>query len=1121
MSPKSSKRSCPYRRLFSALFLLCAACLPSTLARAANPCAPPSFNSAPFIRFTGLSGPSSIITADFNRDGRGDLAVTTQTNNGRIAILLGAGDGTFLPPTFVTARDSSFPVLSSIEFLVTGDFNSDGRPDLAVSWNADEISVLLGNGDGTFGGPSRLVGGGTGPTMLNTADLNGDGKLDLVLSNANSANLSVFLGTGAGTFAAPKLIPTANTPDATAVGDFNGDGKMDLAVSGGRASILLGDGTGSFSAPTHFETAYSSYTVAAADFNGDGKIDLVFGHVFFNQITVVFGTGTGTFTGRLDIDAGKDARYVSTGDFNRDGKADILVANRESDDVSILLGDGAGHFGNPASFVVGFGPVQVAAGDFNGDGETDVATVNIFGSNVTILLGKAGGAFASASSLGGPSFQGVYTVAAGDFNADGKQDIAGTDFGNKQIWTMPGDGTGRFGARVSTPTSNKPYSITAAQFDGDGKLDLVILEFGSSGIDNYVSVFLPNGDGTFRQQTSINAGSSLSRLIVADFNNDGKTDVAVTKNSDAKVAILLGDGAGGLSSPNSFDVGSSPEELTAADFNNDGKTDLAVGINAFNSVSILLGDGAGGFASPLPVNVRDSVSVAAGDFNADGKQDLAVVKDFGNELVILTGNGNGTFQEQSRQSILSLPYTIRTGDYNGDGATDLVITLLSGDDVVVIYQGDGAGNFAGPFSFNAGATPRFTANGDLNGDGKQDLLVGGVTVVPLLNTLGTGTPTVQLCPSNYSVSEGVRSFQVLVSRGGDTSAAAAVAYTTQNNTALDTSDYTTAVGTLRFAPGEVSKNFTLFINDDAYAEPVEFFFVRLTEATGMRLGQPASQFVSITDNETSPGPNPVTPEGFNPSYFVRQHYVDFLNREPDSSGLAFWTGELNSCGTNVQCAEVKRINVSAAFFLSIEFQETGYLVYRTYKSAYGDATSSNVAGTVPVIRLREFLADTQQIGQGVVVNVGDWQAQLEANKNSYVLDFVGRQRFLDAFPATMTGAEFVAKLDQNAGQVLSSAEKAQLVSSLGPTPADASKRAAALRQVAENVSLRQREFNRAFVLMEYFGYLRRNPDDAPDADFGGWKFWLDKLNQFNGDYVQAEMVKAFISSDEYRRRFGQ
>jgi hypothetical protein len=205
----------------------------------------------------------------------------------------------------------------------------------------------------------------------------------------------------------------------------------------------------------------------------------------------------------------------------------------------------------------------------------------------------------------------------------------------------------------------------------------------------------------------------------------------------------------------------------------------------------------------------------------------------------------------------------------------------------------------------------------------------------------------------------------------------------------------------------------------------------------------------------------------------------------------------------------------------IEFQETGYLAYRTYKAAYGDATSPGVPGTVPVIRLREFLTDAQRMGQNVRVGIGNWQQQLEDNKNAYALEFVQRARFLAAFPTTMTAEEFVTKLGQNTDAALSPEEKAALISALGSTPADASKRAQVLRSVAEDADLRRAELNRAFVLMQYYGYMRRNPDDPQDTNFGGWRFWLDKLDKFNGNFVQAEMVKAFISSIEYRQRFGQ
>jgi hypothetical protein len=215
---------------------------------------------------------------------------------------------------------------------------------------------------------------------------------------------------------------------------------------------------------------------------------------------------------------------------------------------------------------------------------------------------------------------------------------------------------------------------------------------------------------------------------------------------------------------------------------------------------------------------------------------------------------------------------------------------------------------------------------------------------------------------------------------------------------------------------------------------------------------------------------------------------------------------------------VTRINVSAAFFLSIEFQQTGYLVYRTYEAAYGDLDNGNAP--VPLTR-SEFLPDTQTIGSGVIVNQGDWQTQLETNKQNYFASFVTRDRFLQKYPANMTAQDFVNALYQNAGIGQNSgANRTAALNELGSSPADNTARAHALRLVAEDPMMVQQEFNKAFVLMEYFGYLQRNPNDAPDGNWNGYNFWLGKLNQFNGNFIQAEMVKAFLSSDEYRHRFG-
>ena len=313
-------------------------------------------------------------------------------------------------------------------------------------------------------------------------------------------------------------------------------------------------------------------------------------------------------------------------------------------------------------------------------------------------------------------------------------------------------------------------------------------------------------------------------------------------------------------------------------------------------------------------------------------------------------------------------------------------------------------------------------------------------------------------------------------------------------------------------PAKLRRCISIPIVDDVYAEGNESFTITLSNAIGATLGTPATATLTIADNDTANGTtNPIDGAGF----FVRQHYVDFLNREPDTDGLNFWTNQITQCGTDAQCIEIKRINVSAAFFLSIEFQETGYLVYRMYKSAFGNLTGAPVP-----VRFNEFLRATQQIGKGVEVGIGNWQSQLELNTRTFALDYVQRPEFLAAFPASLTADQFVTQLNTNAGGVLSVTEKANLVGVLGTTPTDVAKRAWVLRSVAEDPDLKNAEFNKAFVLMQYFGYLRRDPNAAPNTDFSGYNFWLDKLNQFNGNFVNAEMVKAFLVSGEFRQRFG-
>jgi hypothetical protein len=269
-----------------------------------------------------------------------------------------------------------------------------------------------------------------------------------------------------------------------------------------------------------------------------------------------------------------------------------------------------------------------------------------------------------------------------------------------------------------------------------------------------------------------------------------------------------------------------------------------------------------------------------------------------------------------------------------------------------------------------------------------------------------------------------------------------------------------------------------------------------------------------------PGTN--TPITINDSdFFVSQQYTDFLSRFPDQSGFDFWVNQISSCNGNATCIAGQRDNTSGAFFLSIEFQETGYLVERMYKVAYGDSIGTSTFGgthqlSVPIVRRSEFLLDSLQISNGVIIGQPGAQALLEANKVAFANDFVGRSRFTTAYPGSMTAAQFVDALNANSGNALDSTQRNNMVNQL---TAGTLTRAQAVRQIAEDGDLNNTEKNKAFVLMQYLGYLRRDPNSGQDTDYTGYDFWLQKLNQHGGDFHAAQMVRSFIVSGEYLGRF--
>jgi Calx-beta domain/Beta-propeller repeat len=406
-------------------------------------------------------------------------------------------------------------------------------------------------------------------------------------------------------------------------------------------------------------------------------------------------------------------------------------------------------------------------------------------------------------------------------------------------------------------------------------------------------------------------------------------------------------------------------------------------------------------------------------------------------------------------------------------------------------------------------------------------LAGDAFVLKLSNAASGPASQLQFTTTTPTVQEDMTFVTLTVQRTGDTSGPVTVDYATADGTASERSDYTTAVGTLRFAAGETAKTIDVLVNEDSKVEGAESFTVSLSNPTGGATLSclTATATIQITDDAAEPTSNVID----DPTIFVGQHYHDFLNRQADPTGLAFWIAQITSCGANAACVDNKRTNVSQAFFLSIEFQQTGFLVFRFYKASFTDSA----ARPRGMPRYREFLRDTQEIGRGVVVGAPGWEALLEANKQEFARRWVQRPEFIAQFPESMTFDDYVAKLAANSGVTLTPTEINILFEGWSNT---VDGRAATLRRVIELGSVYNKQFNPAFVLSQYIGYLRRNPNDAPEPalNYTGFDFWLAKLDQFSlpGEDVRdpltaqrrvqrAEMVRAFIISDEYRHRFGQ
>jgi hypothetical protein len=698
----------------------------------------PSFAAAQSLSFAARrdvlvgESPQGIAAGDFNRDGRRDLAVANDVSNS-VTIALATADGAYqpLPPIAVGMNPRSVAV---------GRFNGDAIDDLAVAeFGGASVSILLGAGNGTFAAAATLAVG-VNPASVAIGNFNNDAIVDLAVANSGSHTVAVLFGQGNGTFGAGPVLAAGLNPTFVTVGQFNGDAAADIAVANagsGNISVMMGNGDGTFQSTQTFATGQDPRAIARSDFNRDGRTDLAVANLTAGSVAILLGSAASTFVsgGPVIVDG---ASGVAAADLNGDSAPDLLVAMGRSTTVAVALGDGAGGFGPVTQYGAGTNPTAVIADDMNGDNRADVTTVNMGSDTVSVLLGTGNGTLRTTPSYAAPG--GPVFVAVGDFNHDSIRDLATSNYDAGTIAVLRGNANGTHGAPTIYAVGPIPWAMVATDFDGDSHLDLAV---GLAGAD-YVAVLRGNADGTFNPPVNYTVGSSPQGLTAGDVNADGRTDLVAANVNQSSVSVLLGVGDGTFQAPRHFVANTGPSTVALGDFNGDTRVDLVVGNYYVDTVSILLGSGDGNFGAPQAFTIGNGpLMVATGDFNGDGALDVAAAnyqRALPSTVSVLLGNGNGTLGQLRSYPTGVGPASIAVADLDGDGKQDLAVPNYGSNTVPALYVsvllGNGDGTHRAPINFGAGSGAIFVAIAHLNGDTRPDMIAanyGSNSVSVLLN----------------------------------------------------------------------------------------------------------------------------------------------------------------------------------------------------------------------------------------------------------------------------------------------------------------------------------------------------------------------------------------------------